>query len=259
MASFPMGFTWSLYFAQVISETKIQKVPGLEDSRLISDRGEAVVFRAPSQPNTKEVRRYVNVDNLGIVSPHEGLVREGIRNMEDKFNSEGLMLRPSEVSGASVKALGSSLRGDILATRVTPKRFHRVRQSLRAILGRKKVSGKTLEVAIGHATFCALTNRQVLSVFHATYRFIRAEYYAPVQLWDSVSSEVTAFIGLMIFLHADWGRPWNTLVSASDASAGGYGVSTSYTGSKQSWQNADTPLSLPGSKRLEATPLERMR
>ena len=32
----------------------------------------------------------------------------------------------------------------------------------------------------------------------------------------------------MVFLHSDWWRPWNSLVSASDASLGGYGVSTSF-------------------------------
>lgn len=63
--SLPMRFTWSLYFAQTISKSKIQKVPGLEGSKLVSDGGAAMVFRAPVSPGIKEVRHYVYVDNLG--------------------------------------------------------------------------------------------------------------------------------------------------------------------------------------------------
>lgn len=122
--SLPMGFTWSLYFAQTISEAKIQKVSGLQDSTLVSDRGTAVVFRAPTPPESREMRHYVYVDNLGVISPHEAVVREAVRNMEADFSGSGLLLHPGEVESCNVKALGSSLRGDLLATRVTPKRFH---------------------------------------------------------------------------------------------------------------------------------------
>ena len=47
-------------------------------------------------------------------------------------------------------------------------------------------------------------------------------------MWDTVRDELRAFAGAMIFCRADWGRPWNTLVSASDASLEGYGVCTAH-------------------------------
>ena len=45
--------------------------------------------------------------------------------------------------------------------------------------------------------------------------------------------ELEAFRSLMIFLQSDWWRPWNTLVSSSDSSLEGYGVSTSFWDSEE--------------------------
>lgn len=97
-------------------------------------------------------------------------------------------------------------------------------QAIQGLLQRKKVSGRILEVVVGHATFVALTCRSLLSIFNTTYRYIRATYYQPSILWKSVREELFAFRSLMIYLHSDWTRPWNNYVSASDSSLGGYGV-----------------------------------
>lgn len=97
-----------------------------------------------------------------------------------------------------------------------------------AVLHRKRISGRILEVVLGHITFCCLCNRQLLCIFAAIYKFIRRNYYAPVPLWPAVRRELQTFRGLMIFLQSDWWRPWNDLVSSSDASLEGYGVSTSF-------------------------------
>eukprot|EP00972_Heterocapsa_arctica_P018924 2795584-Heterocapsa_arctica.AAC.1 len=51
----------------------------------------------------------------------------------------------------------------------TAKRFWRVRAGLLHAVRRGRLSGRALEVLIGHATFCGLSNRPVLSVFHTVY------------------------------------------------------------------------------------------
>eukprot|EP00435_Cladocopium_sp_Y103_P029361 s335_g7.t1 len=226
--SLPMGFSWSLYFAQRISELQMLKIPTLENSASMTDRGHPAVFRAPVPAGEREASHYVYVDNLGVISPHQAIVKSALEEMKGLFEAEGLILHPGEIHHEQVKALGCELQGDILATRVTPKRFHKVRQSLRAVLRRKKVSGRVLEVVIGHATFCSLTCRPLLSIFNSVYKYIKAEYYAPASLWASVREELESFIGGMIFLQSDWWRKWNPLVSCSDSSLSGYGVSTSY-------------------------------
>ena len=143
---------------------------------------------------------------------------------ERVFESENLVLHPGLVSTGSTQALGCDLRGDLLASRVTPERYHKLRPAIGGLLARKKVSGRLLEVVSGHATFVGLTCRPVLSVFNTVYRYIRSHYERPATLWPTVRQELQAFRGLMVFLHADWGRPWNPYVSASDASLQGFGV-----------------------------------
>lgn len=174
------------------------------------------------------VRHYVYVDNLGILSPDRELVSQALAEVERIFETKQLLLHAGEIHSRSVKALGVELRGDILAVRITPSRYHKVRQAITGILERKKVSGKIVEVVLGHCTFIGLTNRLLLSIFHSIYAFIRKEYYTPSRLWNSVREELIAFRGLMIFLQSDWARPWNDLVACSDSSTTGYGVSTVY-------------------------------
>lgn len=191
----------------------------------MSDRGEPVVFEV-EKPAQK--RHYVYVDNLGIVSQQEEGVLEALGSLKPAFDAKGLVLHPGEVQTTDVRALGCQMRGDLKAARVTPERYWKLRRSLDALLLRRRVSGRILEVVLGHVTFCCLCNRQLLSIFAATYKFIRRNYYAPIPLWPAVRRELEAFRGLMIYLQADWWRPWNNLVSSSDASLEGYGVSTAF-------------------------------
>ena len=230
-----MGFSWSLYFSQAINEHQCKLVPSRKESPIISDEGEAVVFSSADSrrdPNGS-TRHYVYVDNLGILSSHEGVVRNALQELDEHFSRQGLLLHPGEVSQGETKALGTILDGNQLCSRITPERFHKVRQSIRGILRRKKISGRTLEIVIGHATFCALNNRMLLSCFHSCYKFIQACYYSPTALWTSARAELQAFAGMMIFLRSDWWRPWNELVCCSDASTTGFGVCTSF------WNIAD--------------------
>ena len=88
------------------------------------------------------VRHYVYVDNLGILSPERELVSQALAEVERIFETKQLLLHAGEIHSRSVKALGVELRGDILAVRIAPSRYHKVRQSITGILERKKVSGK---------------------------------------------------------------------------------------------------------------------
>ena len=225
-----MGFSWSLYFAQEINQGLMKMAPSLSISHLAADRERPMTFGANDRTTHPGdlVRHYVYVDNLGILSPDRELVSQALAEVERIFEAKQLLLHAGEIHSRSVKALGVELRGDILAVRITPSRYHKVRQSITGILERKKVSGKLVEVVLGHCTFIGLTNRLLLSVFHTIYAYVRKQYYIPTRLWDSVREELIAFRGLMIFLQSDWARPWNDLVTCSDSSTTGYGVSTAF-------------------------------
>ena len=161
-----MGFSWSLYFCQRINERVMSSVPRLLTSKAITDRGEPVVFEL-STPQA--MRHYVYVDNLGIMSGERLKVEEGLKELTDRFTGLGLILHPAEIQSHKVKTLGVELDGHRLRTRVVPERLHKLRSAMRGLLRRGRCSGRTLEVVVGHATFCGLTEHKLLSVVHAVY------------------------------------------------------------------------------------------
>ena len=222
--SLAMGCSWSLYFAQKINEYQFSLSPSLSESSLVHDRSPPLVI---DPCDTHVLNHYVYVDNLGIIGQSRDLVTNGLQSIENHFNSKQLLLHPGEVHSESVKALGIQLDGARKTTRITPERLHKVRSGIRGLISRGRCSGRVLEIVIGHATFCGLACRLVLSVFHSSYKFIEKNYDSVTTLWPSVRDELRAFAGLMVFLESEWTRGWNTLVTSSDASERGFGVCTS--------------------------------
>ena len=216
-----MGFSWSLFFAQRINEVQMEHVPSLASSKLINDRSGPAVF---SHDSSSHLKHFVYVDNLGVMSNDRDAVVKGLEELSEQFTGQSLLLHPGEVQHERIKALGVELDGRDLVTRVSPARFHRVRQGLRFLLQRNRCTGRALEILVGHCTYCGLVNRCSLSIFHSVYKFIKKNYSQTCALWKSVAAELRAFAGIMPALRADWSRPWNGEVVASDASEEGFGV-----------------------------------
>ena len=216
-----MGFSWSLYFAQRISERQMSLVPSLKDSSLVNDRSGPAVFPAEAPSSMKH---FVYVDNLGVMSGSVECVAQGLTGLTEQFTNQNLLLHPGEIQHSKITALGIEMDGQQLLTRVATGRFHRVRQGLRHLLRWKRCTGRALEVIVGHCTYCGLVNRCTLSVFHNVYKFIKSSYTTSSSLWPSVLAELRAFAGMMPALRADWSRAWSREVVVSDASEEGFGV-----------------------------------
>ena len=73
-----------------------------------------------------------------------------------------------EVFTDAAPVLGVVLDGRKQNTSLTMKRVWRLRRALRAVLRRGRISGQALEVLIGHATYCAMIERALMSCLHAT-------------------------------------------------------------------------------------------
>eukprot|EP00973_Karenia_brevis_P079965 11095880-Karenia_brevis.AAC.1 len=129
-----------------------------------------------------------------------------------------------EITNRSAEALGVELDLERKCTRLTNKRYWRLRKGLQYVLKMRRLDGATLEVIVGHCTAAGLVAREVLSVFHSCYAFIRAHYQERVVVWQSVREELQAFYGLMPLLHADWDRRWSEQVTCYDASESAAGV-----------------------------------
>ena len=143
------------------------------------------------------------------------------------FDGDALRFHEAEVHGHGGPTLGWFLDGDARIARPSDKRFALVRRGVRALLRLRRVSGWQVEAVLGHITFLCLMRRELLSIFHTVYRFVRESYTTFQRLWDSAREELNAFLGAMVFIEADWSQPWTPYVYASDASLRGFGVSQS--------------------------------
>ena len=221
------GFSWSLYFAQRANEHVCCSVSCLDGAVLASDRGGPVVIHV-GKKSEPVPHLYVYVDNLGVINVDKQQVEKTMLQLQEHFDKLGLLLHASEVSSGVVEALGCILEGDMLRSRMHPKRLWKVHHGIVGLLKRKRCVGRTLEVVIGHCTFCGLMNRRSLACFHTVYAFIHRHYYEVATLWPSVVEELEAFKGCLFLMVQDWWRPWNRMVSSSDASLKGYGISQAW-------------------------------
>ena len=219
------GFSWALYFAQKANQNIAGNVLSLRSSSLVHDRGPPLVLRVRRGVSCDlDKHYYVYVDNLGVLHPSKDAVEEVMRDLQKAFDGAGLLLHGSEISSGATEALGCTIEGNRLRSRINNERLWKIHHGIKALLGRGRCTGKLLEVVVGHCTFAGLMNRQSLSVFHAVYKFIRRHYTHSAPLWKTVRDELRAFSGLLFLLVQDWWRQWNRLVASSDSSLSGYGV-----------------------------------
>ncbi|CAK0831182.1 unnamed protein product [Prorocentrum cordatum] len=222
----PMGFSWSLYFAQRANEEVSRRSSALLWGPSLSDHGPPLVF-APGRAS-QEVRHYVCVDNLGVFSLFSELVSGVMNQLTGEFTDLNLLLHKDELVPGKAVALDTEIDGGQLRTRVTSDRFWRCRQAVRGLLARRRVKGWAVEAVLGHLTFCGLCSRGTLSAFNSVYGFVRAHYDEAAVLWTEARRELAAFSSLMYFLESDWWLPWNPLVQQSDASLHGYGLARAF-------------------------------
>ena len=104
----PMGFSWSLFFAQRVSEYICESTGALEGSRLFNDRSDAVVFEAQKGGHQTK-RHYVYVDNLGALGSSATWTAEAQAAMRDTFNGSHLDTHGEEIIEGDGEVLGVEL------------------------------------------------------------------------------------------------------------------------------------------------------
>ena len=86
------------------------------------------------------------------------------------------------------------------------------------------VSGKALEIILGHCTWAFLCRRELLCIFVHIYQFIRDNYNTRVALSSDVLFELRLARAVLPLAAAQLDRLWSSVVYATDASLSGYGV-----------------------------------
>ncbi|CAK0812006.1 unnamed protein product [Prorocentrum cordatum] len=228
--SLPMGFSWSLYFAQAANQRRLDRQPSLAGSLRLSDRGPPLVLGRGTVGS--ELGHYMYVDNAGVIGFDAARVTCALQEAQRDFDGDHLKFHEVEVMPEGGRTLGCYLDGRHRATRPTDERFAMVRKGVRCLLRRRKVAGWQLEMVLGHMTFMALVRREVLSIFHSVYAFVAQSYHAFSELWPTVREELNCYLGIMVMLESSWTRPWMPVVYPSDASLHGYGVAEACSGTE---------------------------
>ena len=86
-AALPMGWTWSLYFAEAANVYRMSLLPELAASRLLCDRGPPAVL-----DGRHRCFHYVYVDNLGVLSEGETTTSAALEGCVRSFNKVGLSI-----------------------------------------------------------------------------------------------------------------------------------------------------------------------
>ena len=104
-ALLPMGFGWSLYFAQRINEKQMSEAESFSKSTLVNDIAKIVQI----DPHVSNLFHFVHVDNLGAIALEEAKVIVVMTELEQLFSGGGLALHQVSVGTGKQQVLGTSL------------------------------------------------------------------------------------------------------------------------------------------------------
>ena len=215
----PMGFSFALHWTQQGHRCLLRRagVGGIQHEML--DKA------PPPSLSAKEPARLVYVDNQLFASVRTGASSRARRQVHKYFSNlagGALPLHDIEDEVSVTEQIGLELDGVRGIARLSLRRRWRLRQALQGILDTPFLSGKQLEIILGHVVHALMLNRPAVAVLRACYDYIQRKYFCPGRLWKSVQREIRATLGLLQFAKVDWRLPWHATVSVADASTTGY-------------------------------------
>ena len=122
-ACLPMGFSWSLFFAQRAGETILSQVPGFHKDMIINDTSSPVILGGPP-------RYFLYVDNLGVIGCGLSRTRDACDLADAELERKGLKTHGVEAHSHSADTLGITLDLDSGRTHISQKRFWRISRGI---------------------------------------------------------------------------------------------------------------------------------
>lgn len=223
-ATLPMGFSHSVYLAQVAHEHLLNsKVPALSPENRLS--ASTVDFELRDR-----LLHQVYIDDLICVSHHRVKVDTAIEGYLPVAEENGTPSKPSKVHRATskpIELLGLEADGERHELGLSVPKLQVLCTDTLALLDRGRCSGHEMEVLVGRWTWAALVRRPVLATLSSVYRFQEAADRRVFEIWPSVRRELMVLVGLAPLLFVDLDDSFFSCVLASDASSTGMGVCAS--------------------------------
>ena len=163
-------------------------------------------------------------DNLTIIGICPEKKNAGLRGLMSAFERVGFSLHEVEMASMEADVLAGTVLGQKLHVIGKRKTIWKVRAALQYLIGQPVVTGRQLEVLLGHYIPPALFNRGLLSPMRALYSFVQDSYETPVKLWASAAYEAWIMSSLLPLSCSNLALPWDQCVLATDASLEGFGV-----------------------------------
>lgn len=214
----PMGWNWAMYLAQRVHQEQILVATGISPSRILVDSAPA-----PSLENGEPVI-IPYADNLNVCGTNEASVQQIKETIVSHLRGLGFRVHEELDSSCRAQSLGFLIDGSAGVVTPIPEKLQKVRAAFGWLSRRPRVNGKAIEKLVGHATHFMLLRRELLCIFHATYRFIQECYTKRARLWPSVAREAKWACWLLGLCSADLRKPWHDRMTASDASLSGIAV-----------------------------------
>ncbi|CAK0832385.1 unnamed protein product, partial [Prorocentrum cordatum] len=212
----PMGWSWAFWFVQRVHLEMLRRA-GIDSSRLALGGWPLPLLEG----GPVELPYSDNVNVIGLDPVAVGELRDKIVST---FKRHGFAMHEiSPVSDAAV-ILGASVGGSPPSTRRVLNKLLLVRGALQWLASGPTVTGRQVEVIVGHYVALTSFNRLGLSVMRSLCDFIRDKYVVPTRLWASCRYEAWVMADVSLLLSARLDRPWSLVVTASDAANRGMAV-----------------------------------
>ena len=227
LETLPLGFAWSLFFAQSAHEATVEEQAGLSAADRIGD------FAPARRLKSGGVSHLQNVDNFAALEGQPGSLTHTKENVREAMGARGLLMREHEgAEGRSRTCWPHDQRleglSDCVMLCYTPP-------GCAVCLGWPwMLSWDMLD--------CFLVHRCFLSVFGRAHAFALAHNSAPAPLWLSVRRELRNAAHLLPLAFSNLRRSWSPNVWCVDAAPRGIAAMRSAWRIRQSlklgvWRN----------------------
>ncbi|CAE8582249.1 unnamed protein product [Polarella glacialis] len=216
----PMGWSWAMWIAQRAHQFQALIGAGLNQDRLLVDGRPA--------PNLKDGTPIIlpYCDNLNIAGTNRELVQQAKEGAVKRLREVGFLVREEVEACLQVDSLGYTINGSTGIVAPQPLKAERLVKGFIYISRRPIMTGRQLEHVMGHCIHQMLLKRELLCIFRTFYDFISQCYDTPVVVWPSVVKEARWAATLLRLCHSNLRRPWDLLVTASNASLTGIAVTS---------------------------------
>ena len=164
-------------------------------------------------------------DNITVVGKDKAEVSQWRDKLLAEFRRTGFGMHEISETSSFMTVLGADLGGDSSPSVIrTRNKMWLLALAFRWLASGPFVSGKQVEVLLGHLVAATMFNRAGLSIPRALYNFVRDKYAYPAKLWDSCRYDAWVITATAMLLSSDLTLAWSETVTCTDASLSGMGV-----------------------------------